>query len=242
MNNISDITAMILVGGLGTRLQSVVSDRPKVLAEVCGKPFLAYLLDQVALTGIRKVILCSGYMSEKVEEAFGENYSGMEICYSVEKTLLGTGGAVRLALSKLTSNYALILNGDSYIDADIKEYIRWYFAKRRLVALLLTGVDDSSRYGKVCIDEDERITAFNEKIAGSGPGLINAGMYLMDRLVIERIPANEVFSLEKKLFPAINKSEIYGFCCNASFIDIGTPQSYSVAENFFGKWSSENDN
>jgi NDP-sugar pyrophosphorylase family protein len=130
MDNISDITAMVLVGGLGTRLRSVVSDRPKVLAEVCGKPFLAHLLDQITSAGIKKVILCSGYMSEKVKDAFGNNYGQIDICYSVEDSPLGTGGAVRLAVDKLNSNYALILNGDSYIDVDIDEYIQWYFAKK----------------------------------------------------------------------------------------------------------------
>jgi NDP-sugar pyrophosphorylase family protein len=106
--------------------------------------------------------------------------------------------------------------------------------RKRLVGLLLKHVEDASRYGKVCIDDGDQITAFNEKKADSGAGLINAGMYLMNRSVIKRIPADEVFSLEKKLFPSINKSEIYGFRCDAKFIDIGTPQSYAAVESFFG--------
>ncbi len=242
MGDISDITATVLVGGLGTRLRSVVSDRPKVLAQVCGRPFLSHLLDQIAAVGIKKVILCTGYMSEKVEEAFGDKYGEMEICYSVESSPMGTGGAVRLAVDKLVTNNALILNGDSYIDVDIDEYIDWYFAKERLVGLLLRDVEDTSRYGRVDINEDEQVTAFSEKVADSGPGLINAGMYLMNRSVIERIPADEVFSLEKKLFPSLDRSDIYGFSCDAKFIDIGTPRSYAEAESFFGDKDIENDN
>ncbi|MBL7145641.1 MAG: nucleotidyltransferase family protein [Phycisphaerae bacterium] len=233
MSRICDTTAVILAGGLGTRLRSVVSDRPKVLAKVCGRPFLAYLLDQLERAGIKKVVLCCGYMAEKVRETFGPSYEGMEICYSVEARPLGTGGAVRFSQPHLSSDTILVLNGDSYIDADIAKYVNWYFEKQRQAGLLLTGVEDTSRYGKVCMDEDERITAFNEKGADSGPGLINAGVYLFAKSIIELLPTNETVSLEKELFPFIDTSDIYGFCCDGKFIDIGTPQSYASAESFF---------
>lgn len=223
-----------MVGGLGTRLKSVVSDRPKVLAEVCGKAFLSYLLDQIESAGIKRVVLCSGYMADMVCDTFGTCYGQLEICYSVETTPLGTGGALRLAQPLLKSEEVLVLNGDSYIDADFRKYMDWYFEKQRQIGLLLTMVDDTSRYGRVCLDKDGHITAFNEKGAHSGRGLINAGVYMINKSIIDSMPENKTFSLEKDIFPVINSSKIHGFCSEGKFIDIGTPQSYILAEQFFG--------
>lgn len=233
VQDITNITAVILAGGFGTRFQSVVSDKPKVLAEVSGKPFLVYLLEQISSAGIRKVVFCTGYMAEKIQNRLGDTYGPLHILYSREDEPLGTGGALRLALPYLSSDTVLVMNGDSYTDIDLGSYVNWFFQKDCEAALLLTRVLDTSRYGSVTISEDENITAFNEKRTSSGVGWINAGVYLMRKSVIASIPAGQSYSLEYELFPSLVGKKLYGFCSEGRFIDIGTPESYAVTEDFF---------
>ncbi len=232
MHKISDITAVILAGGKGTRLRSVVSDKPKVMAEISGKPFLAYLLDQLQSAGLRKVILCTGYMAEKIENHFGDSYGSLKLVYSKEEQPLGTGGAVRFALP-LLSETVMVMNGDSYIDANLSEYAKWFLDKDSDAALLLASVTDISRYGKVCINNDNTIASFEEKCNNTSQGWINAGVYLMKKFLISSIPAGKFYSLEQDLFPDLAGKKLFGFCCGGRFIDIGTPQSYGEAEEFF---------
>ncbi len=163
MKHISDITAAILVGGRGTRLQSVVSDRPKVLAMVRGRPFLAYLLDQLISLGISEVVFCSGYMSNKIQECFGDSYGSLGLLYSKEDQPLGTGGAIRLATPYFRSDAVLVMNGDSYIDADLRAYVNWFFETGSQAALVLTKMDDTGQYGRVKINDNKTIAAFEEK-------------------------------------------------------------------------------
>ncbi|MBN2591423.1 MAG: nucleotidyltransferase family protein [Sedimentisphaerales bacterium] len=235
MGKISDITAAILVGGKGTRLQSVVSDRPKALAEISGKPFLSYTFDQLINSGINRVVLCTGYMADKIETCFGDTYKSLDIQYSKEDEPLGTGGGLRLALPHLTSDTILVMNGDSYIDADLDAYINWFFKKERQVSLLLTEMDDTSRYGKVIINSNKEIAAFEEKSYNAGPGWINAGVYLIKKALISSIPTGKFYSLERDLFPSLTEEQNFGYCDTARFIDIGTPESYSKAEDFFNE-------
>jgi D-glycero-alpha-D-manno-heptose 1-phosphate guanylyltransferase len=232
MRDISDITAAILVGGHGTRLQPVVSDRPKVLALVRGRPFLAYLLDQLMSLDISEVVFCSGYMSDKIQECFRDSYGSLRLLYSREEKPLGTGGAIRLAMPYFRSDTVLVMNGDSYIDVDLEAYLNWFRERERRAALVLTKAEDTSRYGTVCVDGD-RITAFEEKKACSGLGWINAGIYLLKRSLVSSIPAGKFYSLEHEFFPSLTGGELYGFCVERRFIDIGTPEAYTMAEEFF---------
>lgn len=233
MGRVCDITAAILVGGQGTRLQSVVSDRPKVLAEISGKPFLAYLFDQLLNSGIRKVVLCSGYMADKIEACFGDSYDLLSIQYSKEDRPLGTGGGLRLALPCLASDTILVMNGDSYIDADLGAYMDWFLEEERQASLLLTKIDDASRYGSVIINKNKIVAAFEEKCDNSTSSWINAGVYLMKRSLVSSIPAEKFYSLERDFFPSLKGGELYGYCDEGRFIDIGTPEAYVMAESFF---------
>lgn len=233
MGRVCDITATILVGGQGTRLQSVVSDRPKVLAEISGKPFLAYLFDQLLNSGIRKVVLCSGYMADKIEACFGDSYDLLSIQYSKEDRPLGTGGGLRLALSCLASDTILVMNGDSYIDANLGAYMDWFFEEERQASLLLTKMDDTSRYGTVIINKNKTVVAFKEKCDNAEPSWINAGVYLVKRSLVSSIPAGKFYSLESDFFPSLKGGELYGYCDEGRFIDIGTPEAYAMAESFF---------
>ena len=233
MQTIADITAVILAGGLGTRLRPVFSDRPKVLAEILGRPFLTYLLDQLSCAGAREVILCTGYMADRVQEVCGDTYKSLHLLYSQEDEPLDTGGALRLALPFLKSDPVLVMNGDSYIHADLNSYVEWFFQIDRRASLLLTRVSDTGRYGRVKVKKDESILAFEEKGMTRGAGWINAGVYLVKKLLLTSIPPGKAFSLEREFFPSLVGKWLFGYQCKGRFIDIGTPESYATAEKFF---------
>jgi NDP-sugar pyrophosphorylase family protein len=229
---LSAITTAILAGGLGTRLRSVVSDRPKVLAEVNGRPFLAYLLDQLTAAGVRRTVLCTGYLGEMVEQVFGDSFGAMQLLYSRETQPLGTGGALREALPKLHSSTVLVLNGDSLCEVDLPAFVETHVASHAAVSLVLTRVDDTSRYGRVETEADGRVRSFVEKAESQGPGWINAGVYLIERSMLQSLPAGVDISLERTVFPSLIGRGLYGNCCGGRFIDVGQPESYHAAREF----------
>ena len=226
------ICAVILAGGLGTRLRSVVSDKPKVLANVLGRPFLEYLLDQVNSAGLQNVVMSTGYMGDAVRRTIGKSHGTMRISYSNEDSPLGTGGALRLAMEHCRSDYVLAMNGDSYIDADLRLFLDWFFQTEKGAALILTRVEDPSRFGTVKVGEDGLVTTFVEKGTAQGAGWINAGVYLISRKLIMSMPVATNLSLERDFFPRLAGKRLYGYCCDGKFIDIGTPESYDFARRF----------
>ena len=226
-------TALILAGGFGTRLHSAWPDRPKVLAPIAGRPFLSYLMDQLISTGFHHVILCTGYKGEQIRETFGDEYNGLNIQYSQESVPLGTGGALRFALPLVSTASALVFNGDSYVNSNLQNFLVWYFENKPPAALLLTRLLDTRRYGQVEVDANSRVLNFEEKGARQGSGWINAGVYLFNRHLIESIPAGKPISLERDIFPSLISRGLYGFRCQGAFIDIGTPESYAGADDFF---------
>src|SRR5262245_1827612 len=135
--DLSSVTAAVLAGGLGTRLRSVVADRPKVLGEIAGRPFLGYLLEQLADAGLRSVVLCTGYMGDQVRAVFGGSHRGLRLLYSEEPSPLGTGGAIRLAVGQVVSSSVLVLNGDSYCETDLGAFWRAHRAAGSRATLLL---------------------------------------------------------------------------------------------------------
>jgi D-glycero-alpha-D-manno-heptose 1-phosphate guanylyltransferase len=225
--------AAILSGGLGTRLRTVVADRPKVLAEVNGRPFLAFLLDQLAKAGVDSVVLCTGYMGEKVEEVFGAAHGEIRLTYSHEPEPLGTGGALRLALTDLHSQTVLVMNGDSYCEADLSQFGRWHRDKGAQSSVLLTEVPDTARFGSVQVSDEGRVERFEEKGGRSGPGWINAGIYLLARERIGEIPPGKFLSLEREVFPEWVGCDFYGYQSSGRFLDIGTPSDYASARKLF---------
>lgn len=242
----SEITGAILAGGLGTRLRSVVSDRPKVLATVLGKPFLAYLLDQLAEAGVNRVVLLTGYRGEQIQQEFGERYGHVALDYSMETSPLGTAGALRLALPKLFPTGAntpgsapsgvLVLNGDSYCQVDLRLFRAFHEHARADASLVLAQVADTSRFGKVQTTSQNRLERFLEKQEAGGAGEINAGIYLINRELIEEIPEGRPVSIEREMFPTwLQSHTLLGFGSIGSFLDIGTPESYREAEVFFGQ-------
>lgn len=235
MPGFSNITTVILAGGLGTRLHRSMFDRPKVLAEVLGRPFLTFILDQLVLVGVRDVVLCTGYMADMVQERLGEVYKSLFITYSTERKPLGTGGALRLALLKIKSDTVMVMNGDSYIDVDLNAYLEWFFEKDLTAALMLTKVFDTSRYGRVISTRDGRIKSFEEKGGNARRGWINAGIYLLKKQLVESIPSCKAYSLEREFFPGLIGKGLYGYRCKGRFLDIGTPDSYCRAGVFLSR-------
>ena len=225
------VEALVLAGGLGTRLRSTIGDNQKVLAGVGGRPFIFRILEQLASSSIRRATLCVGFKADAVKDTLGESFRSLELAYSVESAPMGTAGAIRLALGASSSSRILVMNGDSFIDVDLNAFLSW--SAGRASSILLTKVEDSSRYGRVSIDASSRILSFEEKGSGNGPGLINAGIYVFDRaLLLDRIPQGRPVSMEKEIFPSLLRDGLlHGFVSDSPFIDIGTPESYKDANS-----------
>jgi D-glycero-alpha-D-manno-heptose 1-phosphate guanylyltransferase len=232
MAPLGESTALILAGGLGTRLRSAVGDRPKALAEIHGRPFLAYMLDGLATAGLREVVICTGYLGEQIRAHFGPAYGSLCLAYSQESEPSGTAGALRLALPLIDSPTVLVLNGDSLSDVDLPAFSIWMVRQDAALALALTHVADTDRFGSVETDGRGWVRKFEEKGQHRGAGWINAGIYLMQRHVLESLPADRPLSLERDVLPRLIGHGLAGYRSNGRFLDIGTPDSYALAASF----------
>lgn len=230
---LSSITAVVLAGGLGTRLRSVVNDRPKVLAEIRGQPFLTYLLDQLASAGVRNVVLCTGYLGEQVRATFGDTYDNIRLIYSQESAPLGTAGALRLALPLFKSDSVLVMNGDSYCDVEVRPFRDWHFQREAHASMVLVEVADVGQFGSVEVDPLGKVMGFKEKNMTRRAGWINAGVYMVAVSLVESIPKVGAVSLERTMFPAWIHHGLYGYRSEGKFLDIGTPEKFALAEQFF---------
>jgi NDP-sugar pyrophosphorylase family protein len=232
---LQNIDVVILAGGFGTRLRSVLSDRPKVLAPINGVPFLKCYLEWLRGFGARRIILSLGHLAGMVEEFVkSENWNGMEIVASVELTPLGTGGAVRACLPRLQSPAALVTNGDSVTRLDLCRFVEFHRAKAARVSMVLTHQPQVHASGLVGTDANGAVISFNEKPQHQNAGgYINAGLYLMQREAIAEIPGNQPVSLEQDVFPKCCGRGFYALKGEFPFIDIGTPESYQRAGEFF---------
>ncbi len=224
--------AIVLAGGLGTRLRDVVVDLPKPLAPVAGRPFLAYLLDQLAREGMRRVILATGHMAEKIEQAIGDNWQGMDIVYSRETEPLGTGGAIRLAAQRLQGDCAYLTNGDTFVRANLGELEERTRACGLSMGMVLASVPDVARYGAVETNAGH-VVAFREK-GSSGAGYINAGTYFLAREAIAGLPKEKSYSFETEVLrPEAMAGRVAAFGESSHFIDIGVPDDYQRAQQMF---------
>ena len=230
-STLAETTVAILAGGLGSRLRTVVGNHPKVLAEINGRPFLAWLLEHLENFGFKRVVLCTGYKAEEIECAFGSTFGGLSIIHSCESVPLGTGGALRQALPFLGSNRVLALNGDSFCEADLEALRASHLARNARASMLLAWVEDAGRFGRVRLGSNDQITEFVEKGSSFGGGWINAGVYLLERDLIEMLPANMLLSLEREIFPMWIPQGVFGFKTQGRFLDIGTPESYALAQH-----------
>lgn len=223
---------IILAGGLGTRLRSMVSELPKPLAPVAGRPFLAWLLDAYAERGFRRVILATGYLGEKIESAIGARWGNLDVSYSREDRLLGTGGALKQASALLQGQWVHVANGDTYLEFDSTEMERVSVSSNALITVALASVPDLTRYGAVDV-QSGFITRFREK-GGEGEGLINAGSYFFNRSLLDSFSGVDEFSFEEKILtPLVERGRVSYVDSTANFIDIGVPEDYVRAESMF---------
>jgi D-glycero-alpha-D-manno-heptose 1-phosphate guanylyltransferase len=221
--------AVILAGGLGTRLSTRLVDRPKPMALIAGRPFLEILLNQLASAGCRRAILSVGHLRHVIMDAFGTEHRGTRIEYSVEDSPLGTGGAIRMALQMTAEPAALILNGDTYLDVDYSALMAAHLAGRTAMTMAITHVNDVGRYGGVVLSEGW-ITEFTEK-GQSGPGWINAGVYVLNRDFPWSNHLPSKFSFERDLlFPCLHQLRPAAFPCSGYFLDIGVPEDLDRAQ------------
>jgi D-glycero-alpha-D-manno-heptose 1-phosphate guanylyltransferase len=224
--------AIVLAGGFGTRLRGVVSDVPKPMALVAGRPFVAWVLDLLAAQGLRRVVLATGYMAEKVQAAIGARWQGMDIAYSVEREPLGTGGALKLAASQLHGDAAHVLNGDTFLRYSLSRLEEAARATHTPIAVALAQVPDVARYGAVAV-HDGRITTFHDK-GGQGPGLVNAGSYYLSAGALQSLPAQAAFSFETEVLrPQAAAGCLAAFMQTQEFIDIGVPEDFVRAQALF---------
>ncbi|OIR06730.1 D-glycero-alpha-D-manno-heptose 1-phosphate guanylyltransferase [mine drainage metagenome] len=221
--------AVVLAGGLGTRLRERVPDLPKPMAPVAGRPFLEYLLDRLIAGGIDEITLSVGYRAEAIAAHFGDRYRGAVLRYARETEPLGTGGAIIHALRGEGPEPVLVLNGDTFLDIDVRALIRWYQAAPARVAMVLRQTPDVSRYGSVVLSGD-RVTGFAEK-GRTGPGLINAGIYVLTPGVLAAWGPPEKFSFEADILQRhCDTLRPRAFVTDAYFIDIGVPEDFDRAQ------------
>jgi D-glycero-alpha-D-manno-heptose 1-phosphate guanylyltransferase len=221
--------AIVLAGGLGTRLASRVSGLPKAMAPVAGRPFLEILLRQLERCGCTRAILAVGYLHAAIENHFGAAFAGVRIDYAVEETPLGTGGAIRNALALARNDATLVLNGDTYLEADYAAMQRMHAAEKRPITIAIVHQPDIARYGGVQVREG-RIAGFEEK-GRSGPGWINAGAYVLSREFPWPAQSRDKFSFEKDVLGAhIGDLQPAAFPAEGFFLDIGVPEDYDLAQ------------
>jgi D-glycero-alpha-D-manno-heptose 1-phosphate guanylyltransferase len=223
--------AIVLAGGLGTRLRSRVADRPKPMAEVAGKPFLAWLLDYISGQGVTRLILSIGYRGAVIADHFGTRYGGLAIRYVVEETPLATGGAIRLGLAESSEDSIWVVNGDTMLCLD---YLAMSVAHRgsngAAMAMALRRVPDAARFGVAAVSGD-RVADFTAT-GQSGPGLVNSGVYLVSHDLFDSYDLPQKFSFEQDFLPlAVRRRQVAPFITDGWFIDIGVPDDYDRAQS-----------
>ena len=226
--------AIVLAGGLGTRLSGITGDIPKPMAKVGARPFLEYLLDYLVEQGIEQAVLAVSHKWEVIREHFGDAYRGMSLNYSVEDEPLGTGGAIRQALESLADYDVVVLNGDTLFHVDLKGMANNHRNSGVRLSMALKRVADSGRFGCVEVSADGEIANFQEKSTG-GPGWINGGVYMLNRDLFADFPMSERFSFEQDLVePNIGRIQPRAFLSDAYFIDMGIPEDYVRAQHEIG--------
>ncbi len=234
---LSEIDIVVLAGGLGTRLKGVLDDRPKVMAPLGDRPYLDFLVSWLRRHGARRIVLGLGHMADVVQAYLAEtDYSGIEIVTVVEPSPLGTAGAIRYLRPHVQSSPVGVMNGDSFIDVDLCRFVETHKTSGAAATMLCAAVADASAYGRVRIDAESRIQGFEEKTVGTqGAALINAGIYLFEEDMLNRIDELKGPSLERDVFETLPAGVLHAMQCDGDFIDIGTPERLASAAGFFAQ-------
>jgi mannose-1-phosphate guanylyltransferase len=230
MHRVAD--AIILCGGAGTRLRSVTGDAPKSLATIGDRPFLDILINQLRRHGFEHVILAVGYQRELIRSHFDHLTHEISLEYSIESTPLGTGGALRNAMDFVKSEAVLVLNGDSYTDADLSGFAADHRQSQADLSVIVVPTDGRVDCGLVSVDPGGRVLGFKEKQSTTGTQYVNAGIYMLAKKILYQMPPNQRVSLEEELFPRLlaEGKDIRAFHYSGRCIDIGTPERYLHAQ------------
>ncbi len=217
---------MILCGGLGTRLRPVVSDRPKPMADVQGKPFLELLITHLVDQGVKRIILCAGYMGNMIEDYFSRHAFGVDIKVVIEPSPLDTAGAVKHALPFVRDDSFIVINGDSFCDYKLSALVQTHIQKKATASIYATYVNDATKFGTLELSEQGAfISAFKEK-GYTGAGWVNAGAYMFGKELFKDLPVLTRVSLEQDVFPKIPREQLIAYLGEESFVDIGSPDDY----------------
>ncbi len=221
--------AIILAGGFGSRLRSVISDTPKPMAPIANKPFLCFLFEYLIKNEVNKVILSVGYRYEKIVEYYGNQYKGISIAYSYESRPLGTGGGIKKALAQVCSDDVFILNGDTYFDVNLSSLLQKHTDTNADITLSLKPMCYYNRYGSVTTMGD-RVVRFEEK-KFKEYGNINGGVYIAKSSIFDKVEMPEKFSFEADFLDRnVETLKIHAFIADSYFIDIGIPEDYEKAQ------------
>jgi mannose-1-phosphate guanylyltransferase len=229
--------AVLLCGGAGLRLRGVAGNAPKGMADIAGRPFLELLLRQLRRYGFERAIMAVGYREEVIRAHFGRRAFGLELVYSAESFPLGTGGALRNAAEKLESDSVLVMNGDSYTDADLCKFAAQHSAAQADISIIAVPADGRGDCGSVILDRHGNVSNFVEKAGPCLTAYVNAGIYMIVREMLNEIPAGMEISFERELLPRWLRTykSITGFVCTSRCIDIGTPERYWKAQHLLAE-------
>lgn len=224
---------IVLAGGFGTRLRQIVPDLPKPMAPVAGRPFLDIVLGRLAAKGFSRVIISLGYMAEKIQTHFGDEFNGMSLKYVLETSPLGTGGAIRFAMEQARDDHTFVFNGDTYLDLEVEQVEALWQAHRSPI-IVGREVLDTGRYGRL-LALNGQIAGFAEK-GSTGPGLINAGCYVLNRGQLDQFAPMVPFSMETDyLVDAVAVQRFDLFVTEGQFIDIGIPEDFFRAQTVLAR-------
>jgi NDP-sugar pyrophosphorylase family protein len=226
------VPAVILAGGLGMRLRSIVADRPKPMADVGGRPFLEYQIRWLRAQGLEDIVLCVGYRADQIRDYFGDGERfGTRLAYAVDEQPLGTAGAIRNAREHVRGTF-LVVNGDSFLDVDVPALLDWHHCRRTadpavVGTLAMVHVGDAAAYGALVTDSAGHIQSFQEKGHG-GAGWVNGGVYVLEPEILDFIADGRPESIEGNTFPRMLRAGrcLNGFPVHGFFVDIGTPDGY----------------
>jgi NDP-sugar pyrophosphorylase family protein len=226
----ADLDAWVLCGGSGTRLRSEIADRPKPLAPVDGRIFLDVVLAWLRSCGVEHFVLCAGFLAEAIEPALPGLRKHGRVSLSIEDEPLGTGGALLNALACGDSDPMLVLNGDSICPVDVRAMLDRHLAVGAGLTMAAAEAPSTADYGRLRVEPDGRVSAFDEKAPDAGGGLVNAGVYLVARSLFSKSAPSGRFSLETDLFPVLaREGRVHAWTHEGPFVDIGTPERYRDA-------------
>jgi D-glycero-alpha-D-manno-heptose 1-phosphate guanylyltransferase len=233
----ANLDVLILCGGLGTRLKKAGHSGPKPMVEIHDRPFLDILIEHISSFGFRRFILCTGFKSEIIEQYFHKKNDGNTYVISKENEPLGTAGGIKNAEAHILSPSFIVLNGDSICQTNLKQFVEFHKSHNASASITITTIDDVREYGSVVVSDKLEITGFNEKSDQvTGRGLVNAGIYIFEKKMLNKFAPEQNISLEHEVLPSIVGQGLFGFITEEKLFDIGTPERLELLRNHFKLW------